>query len=380
MSESISIESASIVAARLKEARARAGLSTRAVADQIARLFPQSPLSHGTIANYEKAKGASPPVKNIAMLAEVYKRDVSWFLERSQPLVGVRYRYLQSRVLLRERHQFETEAQHCLEGYVKVERHLKNQLVADHRIDASWRSLPPDELAKVVREKFECGVLGPVRSVVEILEGFGVRVVELPSALRIDGLAARFGSEHVVVLNPCVAHDRQRLNAGHELGHILYDDCVDAAKTTKSMEDRAFEFACCLLIPPDALRSAFKARSAIDLVKAKETFGISMAAMVYRAEKLNIIDERTAKKLWIQFAKRGWRANEPGRVRPDRATRLESMIDHAVFDRRLTWSEAATLLGISRSDLEKRMKMATGCPPSPQDEPEGGEFTLKLHE
>jgi Zn-dependent peptidase ImmA (M78 family) len=145
------------------------------------------------------------------------------------------------------------------------------------------------------------------------------------------------------------------------------------------MDDRAFEFACCLLISDDDLRTVFSELSAVVLAQAKEAYGISMAAMIFRAERQKIIGERTAKKLWIQFAKRGWRANEPGRVRPDRAVRLESILDRAVFDRQITMSEAAATMGVSRRDLDERMKMAMGCQDTNQDEPEGGSFSLRLH-
>ena len=379
MTDSIHIDSASIVAVRLKEARLRSGLSTRAVAEEIAKRFPQSPLSHATIANYEKPGGASPPVNSIAMLADVYEREVAWFLEKSQPLLGVRYRSLSSRVLVRERHQFETEAQHWLEGYLKIEQRLRKRLNGIHKIEASWRDLSPADLALAVRELWDYRDGDPIKSVVAIMEGFGIRVIELRSAFRIDGLAARFGSEYAVVLNPTSANDRGRMNAAHELGHVLYGDCSGSGATTRAMDDRAFEFACCLLISNENLKTVFSGRSAVLLAQAKESYGISMAAMIYRAEKLKIIDARTTKKLWIQFAKRGWRANEPGTVRPDRAIRLESMLDQAVFDRKLTWSEAAAMMGVSRSDLDERMRVAMGCQGISQDEPEGGSFNLRLH-
>ena len=48
------------------------------------------------------------------------------------------------------------------------------------------------------------------------------------------------------------------------------------------MEAAAYEFACHLLIPESELRKAFDGRSAVRLLQAKEKFGISMAAMIYR--------------------------------------------------------------------------------------------------
>src|SRR5437762_693872 len=105
MIDAISIESAKIVAARLREARAATGLSTRAVAALLTNKLGV-PGSHNSIACFERTDGSvSPPVRILAMLAEIYERPLPWFLEKSKPLVGIRYRYTSSRVLVKERNQ-----------------------------------------------------------------------------------------------------------------------------------------------------------------------------------------------------------------------------------------------------------------------------------
>ena len=218
----------------------------------------------------------------------------------------------------------------------------------------------PIELAATVREKSKLREDDPVLSVVAAMEAFGIRVLELTTDVAIDGLAAVFGREFAVVLNPKASNDRCRMNAAHELAHVLYGDCTETGKTTKAMDEKAFEFACALLIPHSQLVAAFSARSAVRLVEAKERFGISMAAMIYRAEKLAIIDARTAKRLWIQFAKRGWRANEPGVVRADRATRFERMLEEAIATKQIKWSEVSAISGFSRNELNLRMQIAMG--------------------
>ena len=381
MQESISIETAKIVAVRLKEARLASGMSTRAVASVLEERHPDVAVSHTMIAKYEKAS-ATPPVKVVTVLAEVYERPEEWFLERSMPLQRVSYRCLSSRVLVRERHQFEAQAQHWLEAYIKLERHLGKRVRRrrwSESIDA------PDRLAESIRKSFKYKKTDPVYSVIEVMEEYGIRVVELPTSAKIDGLAATLGDEPVVVLNPSAANDRCRLNAAHELAHVLYGDCSGTGQKSRAVEDRAFAFASSLLIPNDTLASVFVGRSAVKLKSAKEHFGISMAAMVYRAEKLGIIDARTAKKLWIQFAKRGWRANEPGNVRPDRAIRFETILDEAIASRELGWNEAAQLMSVTRKDLENRVKMAMGQSHDYGDndhsqEQEGGPVTLRLHD
>ena len=57
--------------------------------------------------------------------------------------------------------------------------------------------------------------------------------MEIHSEARIDAFAALLDREKVVVLNAGLSNDRIRLNAGHELGHHLYNDCVGSSQFTK---------------------------------------------------------------------------------------------------------------------------------------------------
>lgn len=381
MREVIGLDSIEVVACRLKQARLATGLSIRAVAGLIAEKWPHASISHTSLSKYESAK-TTPTIKSLDVLAEVYSRPIEWFLDRGQPLSGVRYRS-GSRVLVKEKHQYESVAQQWLEAYAKLEAYLGKHLTQKIPIREDFAQLPPSELAAVVRSALSLGAREPVYSIVSVLEDFGVRTIELPTEAKIDGIAALLGREHVVVVNPSTSNDRGRMNCAHELGHILYGDCKNSAKTTAKQESRVFEFASELFIPEAELREAFVGRSAVKLVEAKERFGISMAAMIYRAEKLAIIDARTAKRLWIQFAKRGWRANEPGRVRADKAIRFERLLDQAISERRVTKSSACELMNVSREEIQERLDRAIGLNAehslgnSGQDE-EGGEFALRI--
>src|SRR5436853_5592356 len=98
----------------------------------------------------------------------------------------------------------------------------------------------------------------------------------------------------------------------------------------------------------------------VRLVKFKETFGVSLAAMIFRAEKANILNARTAKHLWIEFAKRGWRKSEPGHVRADRATRFEQLLEGAITKGTITWRDAEAVTGIASDELNHRLRLAMG--------------------
>lgn len=346
------------LASKLKTARSLTGMSTRAVSAKLANRFA---VSHATLANYESGRTV-PPMDVLAALAELYERPLNWFLEGGNTLTGVQYRNLKSRVRMSDLHTFEANVQRWIDAYVALELRLGRSLTKAISVSFSSRDklLLPDELGRAVRRELNISEDEPISSVVDVLERFGIRVLENPTGLRIDGLAARYDDEYVVVLNPTVSNDRTRLNAAHELGHVLYGDCDSEEAADKATEQRAFEFASHLLLPNNQLKRAFEGQSMVRLVQFKERFGISLAAMIYRAEKLGFIPKSTAKMLWIEFARRGWKTNEPGTVRPDRATRFEQLIDEALVSRKLSLKELADLAGVRPEAIRERLNYAMG--------------------
>ena len=354
------------LAGKLRTARSLTGMSTRTVSAKLAKRFA---VSHATLANYESGRTV-PPMDVLAALAELYERPLNWFLERGRGLTGVQYRNLKSRVRMSDLHTFEADVQRWIDAYVALETRLSRVLTKTVTIPRLKQNEAPDALSRTVRRELGVPDDEPISSIVEALERFGIRVLENPTELRIDGLAARYGGEFVVVLNSSVSNDRTRLNAAHELGHVLYGDCDSDEAADKAAEQRAFDFASHLLLPNNQLKKAFEGQSMVRLVRFKERFGISLAAMVYRAEKLGFIPKPTAKMLWIEFARRGWKTNEPGSVRPDRATRFEQLIDEALASRKLSLKEIADLAGVRPEAVRERLNYAMGIKSDgiPEDE------------
>jgi Zn-dependent peptidase ImmA (M78 family)/DNA-binding XRE family transcriptional regulator len=344
------------LADKLLSARKLTGMSTRAVAERLAKRFP---ISHATIANYENGKSV-PPMDVLAAMSELYDRPMNWFLERGKSLTGIRYRNLKSRVKARELHRFEADVQRWVDAYVALEQRLNRLAAATGTTLNVQGKLDPDDLSREVRRKLGISEDEPIPSVVEVLEKLGVRILEQPTELRIDGLAARYGDEYIVVLNPTVSNDRVRLNAAHELAHVLLGDCDHGEAETPDAERKAFEFASHFLLPNNQLKRAFEGKSMVRLVQFKERFGISLAAMVYRADKLGFITKADAKWLWIEFARRGWKSNEPGNVRPDRATRFEQLIDEVLMSARMSLKEVADLAGVRPEAIRERLNFAMG--------------------
>lgn len=350
------------LAIKLKQARLATGDSTRRVAEKLA---PRVKVSHTTLTNYEAGR-SQPTMDVLAGLAALYDRPLNWFLSQALTFRNVRYRNRKSRVKQSDLARYEAHAIKWVQAYRSLEATLGQPLsgkLAGFRFEDGESGAAA---AKRLRSNLDLDDDEKITSVADVLEQLGVRAIELPSALAVDGLAALAESdddEYVVALNSTVSSDRARLNAAHEVGHVLAGDCdSDDIDNRGPKEDRAFDFASHLLLTDTMLCEAFKEKSMVRLVQFKERFGISVSAMIYRAQsrKPALISEEMAKKIWIEINRRGWRKNEPGYVAEDRSVRFERMLDAALLEEKLTLDQAAELSGVRANELKERHEWALG--------------------
>jgi len=73
----------------------------------------------------------------------------------------------------------------------------------------------------------------------------------------------------------------------------------ETTEVTKLDDQRAADFASHLPAPNGQLKECLQGKSMVRLVQFKERFGISLAAMVYRAENW-LRDEARTKQLWLR--------------------------------------------------------------------------------
>src|SRR5205823_12744711 len=105
------------------------------------------------------------------------------------------------------RHRFEADVQRWVDAYVALESRLNRPLRPTVTGVRPTNAALPEDLSRTVRCELRISEDEPIPSIVEVLEQFGIRVLENPTAIRIDGLAAKYGDEYIVVLNPTVSND-----------------------------------------------------------------------------------------------------------------------------------------------------------------------------
>jgi hypothetical protein len=79
----------------------------------------------------------------------------------------------------------------------------------------------------------------------------------------------------------------------------------------KLIEDQAHLFAVAFLLPLASFGDDFFAANLDTLVALKPKWKVSVASMIMRARRAEFIDESTARRLWINLSRRGWRRREP---------------------------------------------------------------------
>ena len=163
--------------------------------------------------------------------------------------------------------------------------------------------------AQVLRRLWR--VVGPIRSIVELLEAAGVFVVtEDFSDPEIDAVTLRANQHHphLVYVNAALPADRMRMTLAHELGHLVMDamTLVSPVET----ERRATAFAAEFLAPIDDIAfdlDRVSIRTVHELDELRLTWGVSVSSLVMRARERGILSDYQYRSMFRLL-------NETGRI------------------------------------------------------------------
>ncbi|TMR37574.1 helix-turn-helix domain-containing protein [Actinomadura geliboluensis] len=210
----------------------------------------------------------------------------------------------------------------------------------------------PVEAARLTRKAL-LEQAGPVPHVVRLLEKHGVIVLVLPRAAeRVDAFSVGVHPRPMVFFNPAKGdYWRNRFDAAHELGHLVMH--ADAEPGEKVVEDQAHRFAAEFLMPEQDIAGELPGTADWErLGRLKATWGVSIAALLYRSRTLGIMQEAAYRNAMSAMSSRGWRRHEPGPARaleqPTMLTRAIEIVGQAGTDR----DRVAERARVPRGDLD----------------------------
>ncbi len=217
----------------------------------------------------------------------------------------------------------------------------------------------PEAAAQYVREHWGLGQL-PIPNMVKLLEAKGVRVFSLcEDTKNVDAFSCWRNSQPFVFLNTFKSTERSRFDAAHELGHLVMHR-HGAPEEGRQAEAEADQFASHFLMPTDDLASRIRNITSVnELVDAKKRWGVSVAALNYRLNKMGVISEWQNRSFNIEISSRGYRSKEPFGLPPEISVVWPQVLGSLWADK-ITRDHIAAELHLPTHELESMLFQLMG--------------------
>jgi Zn-dependent peptidase ImmA (M78 family)/transcriptional regulator with XRE-family HTH domain len=207
----------------------------------------------------------------------------------------------------------------------------------------------PELAAEAVRGSWGLGS-GPAPNMVHLLEAHGAFVFALAEDCReLDAYSFWRWDRPFVALNTIKSAERSRLDAAHELAHlVLHRNLTDIGKV---QEDEAQSFAGAFLMPRAAvLASGVRGAGLTEILSQKKTWRVSATSYTRRLHQLGLISDWQYRSLMIELTKRGYRSGEPDGLQRE-GSQLIQMVLAELRTEGVGLPKLAKLLSISVDDL-----------------------------
>lgn len=338
------------------------GLSLRGLEEKI-----HGAVTYNALSKYEK--GEMMPGSEVLMaVAEATSQSYGFFFRPTHSEIAeVKFRK-KTKLSKKAEKSIRGKAQDFFERYFEVERILGLESEFKNPLKGKQIATLEDaeNAAVAVRREWKLG-LNALPNLHEMLENNRIKVYEGDSDENFDGFSGWIDDTPVVVVskrlnNQCLTRKRNTL--AHELGHLLLKGQIVADTPPKDEEKIVHRFSAALLLPQEVFIGEFgkhrRSFSLEELIEIKITYGISIAAQVYRAYDLGCISEATSKRFWITYSKKGWRGGEPGDdlyIGNETSNRFKQLVYRAVAEGQITRSKAAELLNANISEFREAFEL-----------------------
>ena len=342
---------------RLRAARAMAGLSQEELSARMG-----GKVTKQAISKYEKGLMMPEASTTLITLSDALAVPVDYFFRTvSRESLELYYRK-RARVGAKVKNSLIEKVRDKLERYQELEELLGTHSefeIPGGKLDLNT-SRGAQASARTVRQNWGVGSAQPVPSVTRLFEDKGLRLVRLERVPDFDGMAGYYAGTPFVAIASDLPNDRIRFTLLHELAHIL--DWRKDQEWLGHTEKACHAFASEFLLPEEVLRRELSERvrhsiAIPELLQLKEKFGISMQAILFRANAAGILTDSGYRAILREFGARGWRKDEPGSVPgTEKPLRFERMLFRAIAEDAISMSKAASLSLIPLDELRRRLR------------------------
>ena len=189
----------------------------------------------------------------------------------------------------------------------------------------------------------------PIANMVNLLEAHGVRVFSLAEETRhLDAYSLWRNDKPYIFLNTLKTAERSRMDAAHELGHLVMHR--HSGSTHLNAEDEAKAFASAFLMPPNDLKAEFQwVRSLDEIIEKKRRWGVSAAGLNYALNKVGRISDWNYRGNYVALGRLG-RENEPNPMPPE-TSQIWTKILTDLWRQGISISRIAEVLALPEKEL-----------------------------
>ena len=336
-------------AERLKSARKMKGWSLQELADHQGINITKQALN-----KYEQNL-MKPTAEVLIALSKALDVRPDYFMKESTiELAPVEFRK-KAKLSSKQIDSIKEKVKDLLERYLEVEQLLNIAIAFFNPIkDIEIQEVEHvEDAALLLISEWNLGY-DPISNVIEMLEDHGVKVIEMDAPDEFDGLSTFVGNIPVVVVNKNYTVERKRFTALHELGHLVLNIAEDADK-----ERICHAFAGALLLPDNCLEKLIgEKRNNIapgELVSIKEQFGISVQAIMMRAQLKGIIDKNAASRFWRTMAGNKKEEGLGSFAGREKSYRFEHLVFRLAAEDVVSMSKAANLAGVKLAAFKEQL-------------------------
>ena len=165
--------------------------------------------------------------------------------------------------------------------------------------------------AMAVRAEWGQGEL-PIKNMVHLLEKHGARIFALSADTQVvDAYSFWHGETPLVLLNTGKTAERSRMDAAHELGHLVLH-AKGGSQRSREAEHEAQQFGSAFLMPRGSILGRMRPGATLpQLIKAKRHWKVSVKSLTYRLHQLKMLTKYQYSSTFVQLSSRGYQAKEP---------------------------------------------------------------------
>ena len=212
----------------------------------------------------------------------------------------------------------------------------------------TYQGIDPETASIAVRSEWGRGER-PIRNMIHLLEAHGVRVFSLAEDCSdLDAFSFWRNNVPYIFLNTIKSAERRRMDAAHELGHLILHWKGGARGRTAEYE--ATQFGSALLMPlGSVIAEAPKGGRLDQLIKAKRRWNVSVANLAVRMHRLQMLSSWQYRSIFVQL---GSRTKEPNSSKAETSHVLASVF-RKLREEGISIGQIANELNVHQDELSQ---------------------------